>query len=100
MAKMDEYEFIRSQLCAAPLAFRRVTLCATRTHASTHACEEKSVALREGACEAFAIHKARRIGNEPVRAGAGGGTGGPDHGLRTITAVQRTQARTQTCTHA
>ena len=37
MAKMDEYEFIRSQFCAAPLAFRRVTLCATRTHASTHA---------------------------------------------------------------
>ena len=37
MAKMDEYEFVRSQLCAAPLAFRRVNLCATGTHASTHA---------------------------------------------------------------
>ena len=37
MAKMDEYEFTRSQLCATPLSFGRVTLCATRTHASTHA---------------------------------------------------------------
>ena len=37
MAKMDEYEFIRSQLCAAPLSFRRVTLFATDTHEGTRA---------------------------------------------------------------